>query len=70
LKVDQRAASVAALPQPSVLAREHRAVATELINERLQAMERGAENAEPESMAFGDLDASFVEVTPIRSNKK
>lgn len=67
MQLDQRAASAASLPQPSLVAREHRAVATELINERLQAIEKSGPVIPSESaLAFNDLDASFEEVTPIR----
>jgi hypothetical protein len=68
-ELDSRVAQVAGLPQPSSSVRENRAIATELINERLESIERQSPIKFDGSIAFG-ADDSFVEVTPIKPTKK
>ncbi len=68
-ELDSRVAQVAGLPQPSSSVRENRAIATELINERLESIERQSPIKFDGSIAFG-ADDSFVEVTPLKPAKK
>ena len=68
-ELDSRVAQVAGLPQPTSSVRENRAIATELINERLESIERQSPIKYDGNMAFG-ADDSFVDVTPIKPASK
>ncbi len=68
-ELDARVAQAAGLPQPSSTVRENRAIATELINERLESIERQTPVKFDGTITFGGSDESFVEVTPIKPQK-